>query len=1706
MKHLVPILLISLACASQARAGNDFTYLDENNPYWVSRQSPRLTTPQWLGEEGVEAVVLLSIDDMRGHEKYENYLRPILNRLKRIDGRAPVSIMTCQIDPREPHLQRWLKEGLSIEAHTVDHPCPLLQKGDFARAKSTYDRCIDNLAQIPGSKPVAFRMPCCDSLNTPSPRFYQEIFNQTTPNGHHLAIDSSVLTLITAKDPELGHDLVFDPEGRERFRKYLPADRSFVNYIEDYPYPYVIGKKCWEFPCIAPSDWSAQHLHKPNNPLTVDDWKAAIDACVTKQGTFTLIFHPHGWIQNTQIVDLIDHAVRHHGKKVKFLTFKEANERLERNLLGGQSLRTPEGGDNGVRLLDVNNDGYMDVVIGNRKVQQTRLWDPKTRQWKVLPFPVAVVPEAREGWGEDAGVRFGVLAEGGMASCLVRNEKQAGAWRFDGTQWVEEDRLMRGLALAGRPLFTSKQGRDRGVRLHDLDADGICELIVGNERENAVFQLDREGWKQAPFGLPPGTSVVDARGRDHGLRLVDVNEDGHDDVLFSNDESYSLHLFTSMKEGWSNQVLAGKRGDEEALPRFVRKGTDNGAWFHSRHLWVQNEDTAVLKDLVERRSFADLLKDIQPGAKSPAASLRCFQTRPGFTVELMAAEPLVQDPVGFAWGPDGKLWVVEMGDYPSGVDGKGKPGGRVRYLEDTNKDGQYDRSTIFLDNIPFPNGVMPWRDGVLITAAPNILLAKDTDGDGKADRVETLYTGFVEGNQQHRVNGLVWGLDNWIYCANGDSGGKILSLRTRKTINISGRDLRIRPDEGDLDAQTGQTQFGRCRDDWGNWFGGNNSNPLWHFVLPDHYLRRNPHLRVPSLRVTVPEVPGASPVFPISRTLPRFNDPWALNRFTSACSPIFYRDTFFGPAFEGNLFVSEPVHNLVHREVMHANGVTFRSTRPADEQRSEFLASSDNWFRPTTIRVGPDGALWVADMYRHVIEHPKWIPQEWQKKLDLRAGSTRGRIYRVYPLRKKPRAIPRLDEKDLPSLVASLESPSGWERDLAQQMLLWKGEKQAIPLLEKLARTSKQALGRLHALCTLDGLDALSPDQLQHALEDSHPGVRCHAIRLSEKHLSKAPQLGLALLRCEKDRDPLVRLQLALTLGAWPDPRAGQALGRLLLQAQGDPYVTTACLSSVNRDNLDPVLLAVLTGDAKEARGDLLAELLRLANALGQDRALITMMHAVGQPSEGKYAAWQFQALGSLLDHLAGQNHSLSQLRAHGNRELQTAIDELAGLFQAARDLALQDKEDLATRLHALRLLGRGVDHQEEDIALLSKLLVPRSPLQIQAAAIDMLGQLRSGQVPEVLLERWPALSPSMRSRTLEVLLQRQEWVKALLDRMEEKKVLAGDISAAHRQRLLRHPSAEIRKRATRLLEGGSSSDRQKVLARYQPVLSMKGDAKRGQVLFEKHCAVCHHLGEGKGIDKAGPDLGPLAGKPGDYLLLAMLDPNRAVESRYLSYVAELKNGLLLTGVIVEETGSSITLIQADGKKHVLARADLESLSSSGLSAMPEGLEKDLGVQEVADLLAHIHSQKPTLARKEFPGNVPALIQPGAGGILELLATQSEIYGPSLILEAKYRNLGYWSSPEDHAIWTVQVPRAGTYAVWLEWACPLSSSGNAFVLQGPEGKVSAKVASTGSWDRYRKTQVGKITLRAGQQRLTMQSEGVIKGALLDLKSIRLVPE
>ncbi len=573
----------------------------------------------------------------------------------------------------------------------------------------------------------------------------------------------------------------------------------------------------------------------------------------------------------------------------------------------------------------------------------------------------------------------------------------------------------------------------------------------------------------------------------------------------------------------------------------------------------------------------------------------------------------------------------------------------------------------------------------------------------------------------------------------------ITPVKTGQSVEMGWRDLRFKPDQGLLDPQTGQSQFGRNRDDWGNWFGCNADNFAWFSATADHYIRRNPHVAPPPGRVHV--TPDRI-VYPVGRVIShcdlnhRPNVTWGQpGRLTSAAGVTIYRDELFGPHFTGNLFGNDSVFDVVYRKILTPAGTVFRGDRSADEQQSEFLATHDIWSRFSTQETGPDGALWVLDLYRFVIEHPEWINDELEKTLDLRAGHDKGRIYRIYPVDRKPRPIPRLDGLDTAGLIAALDSSNGWQRDMAHQMLLWRADRAAIEPLAEMAVGCKRALARLHALWVLDGLGATRPETVIRALADEHPGVRRHAVRLSEPLLASHPALGEALLKLEDDADPQIQMQLAYTLGEWDDPRAGSLPGRMAVRHSGDRFLTAAVMSSAT-DHLGAMIAELLSDRTNlAARASLIGNLSSMAVATKDQRAIAGILGAVTTNPKAGYSRWQFDLMAQLLDELDRQDTTLTRFCAAAGPALGRSLQQVPKLFGAARSLATDEGAALVDRTASFRILARGLA-QEEDLQLLVELLVPQTPVEVQLAVVESMGHLRRAGVPQRLLSGWSGQVP----------------------------------------------------------------------------------------------------------------------------------------------------------------------------------------------------------------------------------------------------------------------------------------------------------------------------------------------------------------------------
>ncbi len=972
------------------------------------------------------------------------------------------------------------------------------------------------------------------------------------------------------------------------------------------------------------------------------------------------------------------------------------------------------------------------------------------------------------------------------------------------------------------------------------------------------------------------------------------------------------------------------------------------------------------EDVILRRVHELYDDQIPQGPLSLEDSLEQFTLPDGLAIGVVAAEPLIADPVNFAVGPDGRLWVVEMGDYPRGDpahesnswDRRPAPAGRIRVLTDVDGDGRYDEGVTFVDDLNYPTGVFPWRDGALITCAPDILFARDTDGDGAADEREVLYTGFVESNPQHRINGFCYGLDGWLYLGSGASSGDITCVRTGEVVNVSGRDSRIRPDDGLLQAESGETQFGRCRDDWGNWFGNSNSHPLFQFVISDRYLGRNPYVPSPHPRVFLTDPPTAPPVYPTSRTVDRFNDLFAEDRFTSACSPTIFRDATLGPDVQGAAFVCEPVHNLVSRLMLSGDGNVMQARRHPDEAASEFLGSRDNWFRPTRLATGPDGTLWVADMYRMVIEHPEWIPEAWQERLNLYAGNDRGRIYRVYRSDEaesgsRPLAIPDLTQLPDMDLVLQLRSSNGWRRDTAELLLVQRESitPNAESALRRLLR-EPDAPARLHALCVLDQRGLLTSGELELLLKDEHAGVVRQAVTISEQWLDEPPILS-AVCALSGHGDPRVRLQAALSLGESESETAAEALAQLAIDPNGDSWQRAAVLSSA-RSQGESILAAVLRDSTSaEDRTQLVSQL--IATTLGDEPAsgAARVLAAILPHEDTEIEDWRLTALGAVLDALQRDRIDLARLE-ESSPALQDAFSDADVLFEQARVVARDADLPPARRAAASRVLARRPARMEADRAVLLAWLSPQEPPELQSAAVAALVRSGADQTASQLLSAWPAAAPALRSEILQALLTRESWTRSLLAALRNNDLSPADLDATTRNRLLEHPSEELRAVAASMIGAAGSADRQAVVDSHQSVLELESDPDRGAVVFQQRCATCHRHGDvGRDV---GARLSALQNKTSEFLLTAILDPNRATEAKYTAYSVLMTDGRVLSGMIVEETATSLTLAKPDGNRDVLLRIDIEELSGTGKSFMPEGLERDLTPQQLADVIAFVQS------------------------------------------------------------------------------------------------------------------------------------------------------
>ena len=548
--------------------------------------------------------------------------------------------------------------------------------------------------------------------------------------------------------------------------------------------------------------------------------------------------------------------------------------------------------------------------------------------------------------------------------------------------------------------------------------------------------------------------------------------------------------------------------------------------------------------------------DLSP-ALSPAEALKTFYMAPGYHLELVAAEPLVQDPIAMDWDPDGRLWVVEMPGFVPNLDAPEPnmaPIGRVVVLEDTNNDGRMDKRTVFADGLVLARSLKVLDRGVLVAEPPNVWLMHDTNGDLKMDTKElvTQTYGRREGRVEQNANGFLWGMDNWMHTANADVF------------------LRLKNGKFEVQKTLSRGEWSAAQDDAGRVYRNTNSEALHVDFVPTSYYARHPGLLRTRGSYDRLDDDATNEVWPVRPTVSNRSYQFGILRedktiaaFTSVCAPLIYRGDRLPAELHGNVFVAEPAANLVSRLILKDDGRTLRLSRAYE--RAEFLASTDERFRPVFLSDAPDGTIYIVDMYRGVIQQRADITEYLRDQIKIRKlenPTGLGRIYRVMHETTKRASPPPMSKGSTATLIDTLSDPNGWRRDTAQRLLVERGDRSGVKSLENAATGARDWRTRIHALWTLDGIDAVTPEIVIRALADPSRDVRLSAVRVAERFASAADTpVRPALLKLLDDPDWNVQQQLAASLGALPAGSREAAIAGVLERHGDSPVVMDAALS-----------------------------------------------------------------------------------------------------------------------------------------------------------------------------------------------------------------------------------------------------------------------------------------------------------------------------------------------------------------------------------------------------------------------------------------------------------------------------------------------------------------------------------------------------------------
>ncbi len=994
---------------------------------------------------------------------------------------------------------------------------------------------------------------------------------------------------------------------------------------------------------------------------------------------------------------------------------------------------------------------------------------------------------------------------------------------------------------------------------------------------------------------------------------------------------------------------------------------------------------------------------------SPEESLAQIQLDGPYEAQLVASEPLIQDPVEITWDEQGRLFVAEMRDYPLGPPNPGDPWlSRVSLLTDEDGDGRMDKSIVFADNLDHVQGLLPYNGGLIATTRTQILFLKDTDGDGKADEIRPLIKGFNPRHSQLQVSSPRWGLDGCVHFNNGLDSKEIYPADDpNAVVNVPRANFKWDPRTGEITPTGGPGQYGGAFDDWGHHFYCSNRNPVMFTVMPWEAMRRNPHAGITQNHEDIAPPGADTRVFPLKITHTTADAHAGTN---TACSGLGVYRGHLMPELKNNVFVPDPTGQLITRYQVEPNGASLKATRVGD--RTEFFRSGDEWCRPVNFTTGPDGAIYVCDIYRRWIDHARFFPEEFVKNNDMREGENQGRIWRIVPrgtgilpVTSGPGILPgQVDAgkmpashetgkmpvpppiepapKDIEGLVAWLGHENAWQRETAQRLLVEDAtpshaEKVLQTIETHMPAVAKTTAGKINLMWTVVSLIGHLPEDKQKSTErrilaplltaNEDPRVIENAIRISALGYAYLIDLNGRFITDGKSSndldnhpdDRVLMEYLCYHLTRFDDIDSAHAgdpayLGKRL----GDPWIQKAVASTYGLVLPGTSLFFMFSEDEIAAQINPKAEeLVRLlARCSSSDgNRMMEFENAIRclESKPGQLTWWKPALLQGLAEGFPKSGgklgaKSLADFVAKPPQGFEDAAKEIGVLLAKVDEVIADPKAPLDQRLAVLPLLGQR--KWEAVRPVVKELLGPGQPPPLAAGALALLRKFPASSTAPLIYELLPEAGPALKRDLVPLLTANTGTALELFKRMEKGEFPTAWVDVETRWKYQRN-TGELGDLARKLF-GEASSDRAAVVADYAECAQKLGDAERGRQIFALNCVACHKLGD-VGVD-VGPPLSDVRAKPPEALLSDILDPNRMFEARWSAYQIDTKDGRMLSGLVTAESETEVTLTMMGGIKEAVRRADIKVMKSLDRSLMPVGLEAALNKEQMADLLAFL--------------------------------------------------------------------------------------------------------------------------------------------------------